>query len=75
MVLLEFKFMNGMSTVKWEINFIASNQVWLPRKNCYLFPCQCQAENSYGDVSGQVVADFGCGCGTLGAAAALLGAE
>lgn len=34
-----------------------------------------QAENSFGDVSGKVVADLGCGCGTLGAAAALLGAE
>lgn len=34
-----------------------------------------QAENSFGDVSNKVVADFGCGCGTLGAAAALLGAE
>ncbi|PON62273.1 Protein-(glutamine-N5) methyltransferase, release factor-specific [Parasponia andersonii] len=33
------------------------------------------AENSFGDVSNKVVADFGCGCGTLGAAAALLGAE
>ncbi|WCJ42516.1 rRNA N6-adenosine-methyltransferase METTL5 [Euphorbia peplus] len=33
------------------------------------------AENSFGDVSSKVVADFGCGCGTLGAAAALLGAE
>ncbi|KAF3441902.1 hypothetical protein FNV43_RR15817 [Rhamnella rubrinervis] len=33
------------------------------------------AENSYEDVSGKIVADFGCGCGTLGAAAALLGAE
>lgn len=34
-----------------------------------------QAETSFGDVSNKVVADFGCGCGTLGAAAALLGAE
>lgn len=34
-----------------------------------------QAENSFGDVSNKVVADFGCGCGTLGAAATLLGAE
>ncbi|CAI0628782.1 unnamed protein product [Linum tenue] len=33
------------------------------------------AENSYGDVTEKVVADFGCGCGTLGAAAALMGAE
>ncbi|CAO2841911.1 unnamed protein product [Amaranthus hypochondriacus] len=33
------------------------------------------AENSFGDVSGKVVADFGCGCGTLGIAAALLGAD
>ncbi|OVA08584.1 hypothetical protein BVC80_209g330 [Macleaya cordata] len=33
------------------------------------------AENSFGDVSGKVVADFGCGCGTLGLASALLGAE
>ncbi|KAM7515353.1 hypothetical protein LguiA_004936 [Lonicera macranthoides] len=33
------------------------------------------AENSFGDVSDRVVADFGCGCGTLGIAAALLGAE
>ncbi|KAG6599459.1 rRNA N6-adenosine-methyltransferase METTL5, partial [Cucurbita argyrosperma subsp. sororia] len=33
------------------------------------------AENSFGDVSGKIVADLGCGCGTLGAAAALLGAE
>uniref|UniRef100_A0A2P2JX83 Methyltransferase-like protein 5 n=1 Tax=Rhizophora mucronata TaxID=61149 RepID=A0A2P2JX83_RHIMU len=33
------------------------------------------AENSFGDVESRVVADFGCGCGTLGAAAALMGAE
>ncbi|GAA0185846.1 hypothetical protein LIER_33134 [Lithospermum erythrorhizon] len=33
------------------------------------------AETSYGDVTSKVVADFGCGCGTLGLAAALLGAE
>ncbi|KAF6164467.1 hypothetical protein GIB67_025293 [Kingdonia uniflora] len=33
------------------------------------------AENSFGDISEKVVADFGCGCGTLGLAAALLGAE
>ncbi|XP_010254037.1 PREDICTED: methyltransferase-like protein 5 [Nelumbo nucifera] len=33
------------------------------------------AENSFGDISGKVVADFGCGCGTLGIAGALLGAE
>ncbi|KAL0333884.1 UNVERIFIED_CONTAM: rRNA N6-adenosine-methyltransferase METTL5, partial [Sesamum angustifolium] len=33
------------------------------------------AENSFGDVSDKVVADFGCGCGTLGLAAGLLGAE
>ncbi|CAJ1951721.1 unnamed protein product [Sphenostylis stenocarpa] len=32
------------------------------------------AENSFGDVSDKVVADFGCGCGTLGVAAALLSA-
>lgn len=35
----------------------------------------CQAENSYEDISGKIVADFGCGCGTLGIASALLGAE
>eukprot|EP00262_Sarcandra_glabra_P004437 TRINITY_DN15463_c0_g1_i1.p1 TRINITY_DN15463_c0_g1~~TRINITY_DN15463_c0_g1_i1.p1 ORF type:complete len:206 (+),score=35.83 TRINITY_DN15463_c0_g1_i1:118-735(+) len=33
------------------------------------------AENTFGDVSGKVVADFGCGCGTLGVAGALLDAE
>ncbi|KAK4433014.1 rRNA N6-adenosine-methyltransferase METTL5 [Sesamum alatum] len=33
------------------------------------------AENSFGDVSDKVVADFGSGCGTLGLAAGLLGAE
>ncbi|KAG8367374.1 hypothetical protein BUALT_Bualt16G0065400 [Buddleja alternifolia] len=33
------------------------------------------AENSFGDVRDKVVADFGCGCGTLGLAAGLLGAE
>ncbi|GFS41208.1 S-adenosyl-L-methionine-dependent methyltransferases superfamily protein [Actinidia rufa] len=32
-------------------------------------------ENSFGDLTDKVVADFGCGCGTLGLAAALLGAE
>ncbi|KAI8553841.1 hypothetical protein RHMOL_Rhmol05G0047500 [Rhododendron molle] len=32
-------------------------------------------ENSFGDVTDKVVADFGCGCGTLGLAASLLGAE
>ncbi|XP_077218961.1 S-adenosyl-L-methionine-dependent methyltransferases superfamily protein isoform X2 [Tasmannia lanceolata] len=33
------------------------------------------AENTFGDVNGKVVADFGCGCGTLGLAGALLGAD
>ncbi|KAJ3683091.1 hypothetical protein LUZ60_013318 [Juncus effusus] len=33
------------------------------------------AENSFEDISGKIVADFGCGCGTLGIASALLGAE
>ncbi|KAG5547468.1 hypothetical protein RHGRI_013232 [Rhododendron griersonianum] len=33
------------------------------------------AENSFGDVTNKVVADFGCGCGTLGLAASLLDAE
>ncbi|XP_073278310.1 uncharacterized protein [Primulina huaijiensis] len=33
------------------------------------------ADNSFGDVNDKVVADFGCGCGTLGLAAALLGAK
>ncbi|KAL6006167.1 hypothetical protein ACLOJK_040213 [Asimina triloba] len=33
------------------------------------------AENTFGDIDGKVVADFGCGCGTLGIAGALLGAE
>ncbi|KAJ0436184.1 putative DNA methylase, N-6 adenine-specific, S-adenosyl-L-methionine-dependent methyltransferase [Helianthus annuus] len=33
------------------------------------------AENSYDDISGKVVADFGCGCGTLSLAATLLDAE
>lgn len=42
-------------------------------KDCCL--AQIQAENSFGDVSDKVVADFGCGCGTLGLSAGLLGAE
>ncbi|XP_042481299.1 rRNA N6-adenosine-methyltransferase METTL5 isoform X2 [Macadamia integrifolia] len=33
------------------------------------------AENSFGDIGGKVVADYGCGCGTLSVAAALLSAE
>uniref|UniRef100_A0ACD6AAN6 Uncharacterized protein n=1 Tax=Avena sativa TaxID=4498 RepID=A0ACD6AAN6_AVESA len=33
------------------------------------------AENSFDDISGKVVADFGCGCGTLAIASALLDAE
>ncbi|KAJ6295902.1 hypothetical protein OIU78_023849 [Salix suchowensis] len=33
------------------------------------------AENSFGDVNNKIVVDFGCGCGTLGAAASLMGAE
>ncbi|KAI0524361.1 hypothetical protein KFK09_003728 [Dendrobium nobile] len=33
------------------------------------------AENTFGDVNGKVVADFGCGCGTLGIASAFLGAD
>lgn len=41
----------------------------------FWFDKNCQAENTFGDVSGKVVADFGCGCGTLGVAAALLGAK
>ncbi|CAK9197160.1 hypothetical protein BDL97_11G074100 [Sphagnum fallax] len=32
------------------------------------------AESSYGDIDGKVVADLGCGCGTLGIAALLLDA-
>nr|CAB3469768.1 unnamed protein product [Digitaria exilis] len=34
-----------------------------------------QAENSFDDITGKVVADFGCGCGTLAVASALLDAE
>uniref|UniRef100_M8CE77 Methyltransferase-like protein 5 n=1 Tax=Aegilops tauschii TaxID=37682 RepID=M8CE77_AEGTA len=34
-----------------------------------------KAENSFDDISGKVVADFGCGCGTLAVASALLDAE
>ncbi|KAK8969929.1 hypothetical protein KSP40_PGU014462 [Platanthera guangdongensis] len=33
------------------------------------------AENTFGDVNGKVVADFGCGCGTLGIAGALMDAD
>ncbi|CAN6456581.1 unnamed protein product [Victoria cruziana] len=33
------------------------------------------AENTFGDITSKVVADFGCGCGTLGIACALLDAE
>lgn len=33
------------------------------------------AENSFDDITGKVVADFGCGCGTLALASALLDAE
>ncbi|XP_062233556.1 uncharacterized protein LOC133930815 isoform X1 [Phragmites australis] len=33
------------------------------------------AENSFNDIAGKVVADFGCGCGTLAVASALLDAE
>ncbi|XP_010526455.1 PREDICTED: methyltransferase-like protein 5 [Tarenaya hassleriana] len=33
------------------------------------------AENSFGDICNKVVADFGCGCGTLSAAACLLDAS
>ncbi|KMZ60336.1 Ribosomal L11 methyltransferase [Zostera marina] len=33
------------------------------------------AENSFGDITGKVVADFGCGCATLGIASALMEAE
>ncbi|CAA6665049.1 unnamed protein product [Spirodela intermedia] len=29
------------------------------------------AENTFGDITGKIVADFGCGCGTLGIASAL----
>lgn len=39
-----------------------------------LFVVGEQAENSFGDITGKVVADLGCGCGTLGIAAALLDA-
>ncbi|GKA53916.1 methyltransferase-like protein 5 isoform X1 [Tanacetum coccineum] len=37
-------------------------------------PHMCQ-QNSFEDISGKVVADFGCGCGTLGLAATLLDAD
>ncbi|XP_044426867.1 rRNA N6-adenosine-methyltransferase METTL5 isoform X1 [Triticum aestivum] len=33
------------------------------------------AENSFDNIAGKVVADFGCGCGTLAVASALLDAE
>ncbi|OQU75882.1 methyltransferase-like protein 5 isoform X1 [Sorghum bicolor] len=33
------------------------------------------AENSFDDITGKVVADFGCGCGTLAVGSALLEAE
>ncbi|KAG6551796.1 hypothetical protein Mapa_006613 [Marchantia paleacea] len=33
------------------------------------------AENSFGDISEKIVADFGCGCGTLGIASSLLEAS
>ncbi|KAL6898099.1 hypothetical protein ACP4OV_006695 [Aristida adscensionis] len=33
------------------------------------------AENSFDDITGKVVADFGCGCGTLAVASGLLDAE
>ncbi|XP_031473398.1 uncharacterized protein LOC116245920 isoform X1 [Nymphaea colorata] len=33
------------------------------------------AANTFGDITSKVVADFGCGCGTLGIASALLDAE
>lgn len=39
-----------------------------------LFVVGEQAKNSFGDITGKVVADLGCGCGTLGIAAALLDA-
>lgn len=50
---------------------IVSNMIFYYALFCMMF----QAENSFGDISGKVVADFGCGCGTLGVASALLGAE
>ncbi|CAM0912904.1 unnamed protein product [Alopecurus aequalis] len=34
-----------------------------------------KAENSFDDIAGKVVADFGCGCGSLAVASALLDAE
>ncbi|KAJ0449524.1 putative DNA methylase, N-6 adenine-specific, methyltransferase small domain-containing protein [Helianthus annuus] len=37
--------------------------------------CNTNSKNSYDDISGKVVADFGCGCGTLSLAATLLDAE
>uniref|UniRef100_A0A0D6R2L5 Methyltransferase-like protein 5 n=1 Tax=Araucaria cunninghamii TaxID=56994 RepID=A0A0D6R2L5_ARACU len=33
------------------------------------------AENTFGDITGKIVVDLGCGCGTLGIAAILMGAE
>ncbi|XP_066372079.1 uncharacterized protein [Miscanthus floridulus] len=33
------------------------------------------AENSFDDIMGKLVADFGCGCGTLAVASALLDAD
>ncbi|KAH9300809.1 hypothetical protein KI387_012392, partial [Taxus chinensis] len=33
------------------------------------------AENTFGDIMGKIVVDLGCGCGTLGVAAMLMGAE
>ncbi|MCL7024741.1 hypothetical protein MKW94_000513 [Papaver nudicaule] len=35
----------------------------------------CMSENSFGDINGKVVADFGCGCGTFSIASALLGVK
>lgn len=55
---------------RWNVYY--NYTLW---KSCFYCDSWNQAENSYDDVSNKVVADFGCGCGTLGIAAALLSAE
>lgn len=61
-----WKFGWHWNETKWMNSCLVNNDV---------HSCVDKAENSFGDVSNKVVADFGCGCGTLGIAAALLGAE
>ncbi|KAK6941493.1 hypothetical protein RJ641_026870 [Dillenia turbinata] len=68
----------GVKTIKTYTNRMKSENAELEQypTGPHIAPCVLFiAENSFGDVNGKIVADFGYGCGTLGLASALLDAH